>query len=294
MNGSLFHPDLTAYQTASSMFAEATSRVGNTPFNEARRRLESTFQVSPPREKRPDVELNERVRFKIRSITEPLQTMQHGVIQLKIAGGALTAARHFLDEMKTLIGTATDTAESDGNRTASNSKLAQFVPEELDKIINRAKYNGKSLLDGTFSAVFKMGTINSKTTTFDVQLADMRSAALDLRSLNISTKSGADAAYSKIEQAQQSMTRELNAVRKTESRMSRMLNKQTDLSESLVGREQLPLRSSDQAKQMVQSLKSTLLSIDSAVLKTDKLHLTNNETVFQLLVTALDLEKRWI
>jgi flagellin len=96
------------------------------------------------------------------------------------------------------VQSANDT-NSAADRTSLQAEVTQLVAE-IDRIAGQTKFNGKALLDGTFTgSVFHIGAYAGESITFDI--ADSDATALSVNAVTVATQAGANAAITSVDAA---------------------------------------------------------------------------------------------
>ena len=284
----LFQPSEAAFLSPKLRFTDAKVRETQTLFNASQNQLKTAYHVSPPKEDPYQIVINERARLKVRKLAQSFEDAQNGMLQMKIAATGLKSARNVLLEMRSLALKAADASTADGDRVVLNTKLSE-LPAELDELVNRMKYNQTKLMDGSFSANFKLG--RSAHYHVKVKIDDMRSVALELNSLDISSKAGAASAYTKIDVALEKLQVNVGRVKGADKKIATILSTRTSLSES-ISDNSANLRNRSAARDMIDIMKVQLLQPDATAISPKELHKTNNHTVLDLLANAMDLPFR--
>lgn len=88
----------------------------------------------------------------------------HASSILETADGGLSSISDVLERMKVLCAEAMSGAVTDTERTYIGSEFSALM-EEIDSIVTTTTFNGTSLLDGTYTADFLVGTKSSDTIT---------------------------------------------------------------------------------------------------------------------------------
>jgi flagellin len=266
-------------------FGNVSVRETGAPFQAAKLYENSNFKVSQKLVPSDQLQLTEQARYKVKKMLNAVATAQDVMLQMKIADTGLRSARKVLVEMKNVIAEAMNPDTADGDRQTLNSKLAD-IPGELNKTVARTVYNKKKLLDGTYSAHFEFGS--AIPTNVKVKISDMRTTALDLNHLDISTQSGAESAYAKVDKALQKLDKSIGVVQNADKRLTDILSMRTKTITSLLGGES-NLQSKSNAENMMDLIQEELLQGNGRLLTPSNIHKTNNRTVLDLVANALNI-----
>jgi flagellin len=152
----------------------------------------------------------------LRSEGRALQTAQRNATQasavLQIADGSVSQISQITDRMRELAMQAGSDNTSDADRANLDAEYQSLVGE-IDRIVDETTYQGNSLIDGSFSADFLVGTGTGATVAVDLStLADgVTVAGMGLDSTDITSKANATTALAALTSGGTAQTR-LNAV----------------------------------------------------------------------------------
>ncbi|MGE5328912.1 MAG: flagellin, partial [Deltaproteobacteria bacterium] len=93
--------------------------------------------------------ISEKMRAQIRGLDQATRNAQDGISLIQTAEGALNETHSILQRMRELAVQASSDTLTDTDRTAVTSEITQLT-NEIDRIANTTKFNGKQLLDGSF------------------------------------------------------------------------------------------------------------------------------------------------
>ena len=139
-------------------------------------RLASGYQINRASDNAVGLAISERMRGQIRSMQQGISNAQLGVSMAQTAGGALGEVTTILDRMRELAVQAGSNTLSTEARTAIGNELLT-LRDGIDNIAGRTRFNGKSLLSGSFSTS-TASTIGPITDSGD---ADTVAVAIDVR-----------------------------------------------------------------------------------------------------------------
>jgi flagellin len=152
----------------------------------------------------------------LRSEGRALQTAQRNATQasavLQIADGSVSQISQITDRMRELAMQAGSDNTSDADRANLDAEFQSLIGE-IDRIVDETTYQGNSLIDGSFSADFLVGTGSGATVAVDLStLTDgVTVAGLGLDSTDITSKANATTALAALTSGGTAQTR-LNAV----------------------------------------------------------------------------------
>lgn len=94
--------------------------------------------------------ISEKMRAKIRSLDQVSENSQNGKSALKVANGALETIKEMVTTLKERAIKAANDHNNDKDREAIQQEIEQII-EQIDETSLEAEFNGRSMLDGTFS-----------------------------------------------------------------------------------------------------------------------------------------------
>ncbi len=162
-------------------------------------RLSSGLRINSAKDDAAGLAISDRMTAQIRGLNQAVRNANDGISVAQVAEGALGEVTNALQRIRELaVQSANDTNSAD-DRTSLQAEVTQLVAE-IDRIAGQTKFNGKALLDGTFTAaVFQIGAYAGESITFDI--ADSAAAALGVDAVTVGTQAGADAAITSIDAA---------------------------------------------------------------------------------------------
>ncbi|ABV61834.1 MULTISPECIES: flagellin Hag [Bacillus] len=153
-------------------------------------KLSSGLKINRAGDDAAGLAISEKMRGQIRGLEMATKNAQDGISLIQTAEGALTETHSILQRVRELVVQAGNTGTQDGTDLgAIQEEIANLVQEIGDGsgkngISDRTEFNGKKLLDGTFSAAgatpksltFQIGA--NKAQKLDVNIEAMSSTAL--------------------------------------------------------------------------------------------------------------------
>src|SRR3712207_7864596 len=134
--------------------------------------------------------ISEGLRSQIGGLKVAVRNAQDGVAVVQTAEGALTETHSILQRMRDL---AVQAANSGGLNDDAKGNIQSEVVQlkaELDRIANTTTFNGKKLLDGSYTANFQVGANAGETIGVNIATA-MGAAGLGVSGVDV-TGSGKD------------------------------------------------------------------------------------------------------
>lgn len=128
-----------------------------------------------------------RMRAQIRSLAQASRNTQDGISLTKIAEGALDESSNTLIRLRELAIQASNGTLSSSDRATAQSEFSS-LRSGLDQIASSTSFNGISLLNNGASTIsLQIGSGTNSEDSYLLTLADMKSAALGLAGLDISS-----------------------------------------------------------------------------------------------------------
>ena len=159
-------------------------------------RLSSGLRVNSAKDDAAGLAIAERMNASVRGLNVAARNANDGISLAQTAEGALGKVGDMLQRMRELAVQSANATNSTDDRKALQSEVTQ-LRDEIDRIAKGASFNGKKLLDGSFTAAaFQVGAGAGENITVG-SLADTRAAGLSKVAFSqnaaASTASGLDA-----------------------------------------------------------------------------------------------------
>jgi flagellin len=140
-------------------------------------RLSSGLRVNSAKDDAAGLAIAERMNTQVRGLNVAARNANDGISLAQTAEGALGKVGDMLQRMRELAVQAANATNSADDRKALQAEVAQ-LRDEVDRVAKGASFNGKKLLDGSFTAAsFQIGANSGDTITVG-SLADSRAANL--------------------------------------------------------------------------------------------------------------------
>ena len=129
--------------------------------------------------------------------TQAVSNLSDARSMMNIAEGGMGRMSDILNRQRELSVQSSNGLLNDSQRSILNNEFQQ-LNEEIDSIVGRTEFNGKSLLDGN-SFTIQAGTASDNQ--LDLSVGDMRTSALGMIGVDISTQASARASIESIDNA---------------------------------------------------------------------------------------------
>src|SRR5437763_260817 len=143
-------------------------------------RLSSGLRVNTAAYDPPGLVISESLRAQNEGLGQAIRNANDGVNMVKTAEGALNEVHNLLREMRTLaVHAANAGVNSTADIAADQAQLDKAV-ESINRIATSTKFNGKALLDGTYTGqVLQVGANSSDTVSLDITAQDATTLGVD-------------------------------------------------------------------------------------------------------------------
>ena len=157
--------------------------------NKSLEKLSSGFRINRAADDAAGLAISEGLRSQIGGLKVAVRNTQDGISVVQTAEGALTETHSILQRMRDLSVQASNAGGlNDDAKGNIQSEIGQ-LKSELDRIANTTTFNGKKLLDGSFTANFQVGANSGETIGVSVGTA-MGSTGLGVTGVDV-TATGA-------------------------------------------------------------------------------------------------------
>src|SRR5574344_388105 len=120
-------------------------------------RLSSGLRVKSAKDDAAGLAIAERMSTQVRGLAVASRNANDGISLAQTAEGALSKVGDMLQRMRELAVQAGNATNSKGDREALNAELVQ-LRDEVDRVAKTTSFNGKKVLDGSFTGgVFQVG-----------------------------------------------------------------------------------------------------------------------------------------
>ncbi len=143
----------------------------------AMQRLSSGLRVNSAKDDAAGLAIAERMNASVRGLNVAARNANDGISLAQTAEGALGKVGDMLQRMRELAVQSANATNSVDDRKALQAEVTQ-LRDEIDRIAKGASFNGKKLLDGSFTAAaFQVGSGAGENITVGT-LADSRASGL--------------------------------------------------------------------------------------------------------------------
>ncbi|HOJ34019.1 MAG TPA: flagellin [Candidatus Hydrogenedentes bacterium] len=166
-------------------------------------RLASGLRINRAKDDAAGLAIAENLRAQVRGLVVAQRNSQDGISLVQTAEGALSETTNILQRIRELAVQAANGTQSDDNRTALNSEVAQLL-SQIDNIAWETEFNGIKVLSTTNTITLQTGANAGQTLSVGVQGASTRQ--LGISNVSVSTMTLAVSALSTLDLAIRSVT----------------------------------------------------------------------------------------
>lgn len=185
----------------SAMLAHRNLSQTNSAMQGTMSRLSSGFRIVRAGDDAAGLSIANKLRAETRSLQAASRNAEQAGSVLQIAESSTTSISSILTRMKELATQAASSNNSGADALASLDAEYDALVAEMDRIVDSTKYQGSTLIDGTFTGTFQVGSSNAASDQLSVALSNLDTATLGVAADDISTTTGAQTALGLIDTA---------------------------------------------------------------------------------------------
>jgi len=169
-----------------AMNAYRNLSVNDSAMSKSLEKLSSGFRINRAADDAAGLAISEGMKSQIGGLKVAIRNTQDGVSVVQTAEGALATTQGILQRMRDLsVQAANDGGLSSDAKSNIQSEVTQ-LKSELDRIASTTKFNGKALLDGSFTGTFQVGANQGETISVGVPTA-MSATGLGVNTVDVTT-----------------------------------------------------------------------------------------------------------
>lgn len=182
--------------------------------------------------------ISSRLNSDISALKKGVENVSHGVSLTNVAEGGLSSISSILSEAKALTVQASTGTLNDSQRSAIQSQVNSLI-SEVDRIASGTEFNGKKLLDGSFSKSapetnIQAGIDNTSSSRVNLNVIESVDAeSLGVKNLDISSQASAQNALGSIDSAIQNVVDVRGSVASVQTRLTSVAGTQRNAIEQL-------------------------------------------------------------
>jgi flagellin len=176
---------LTVNNNIAAMNAYRNLSVTDGSMNKSLEKLSSGYRINRAADDAAGLAISEGLRSQISGLKVAVRNTQDGISVVQTAEGALTETHSILQRMRDLAVQASNDASINASAKSNIQSEITQLKAELDRISNTTSFNGKKLLDGTFTGQnFQVGSNAGETIGVNIATA-MGSAGLGVSGIDV-------------------------------------------------------------------------------------------------------------
>ncbi len=237
--------------------------INNTGVQKSLEKLSSGLRINRAGDDAAGLAISEKMRAQIRGLEQASRNSQDAISLIQTAEGALNETHAILQRMRELVVQA-------GNLGTNQDEDLKYIQDEIDNLVKeingiaeRTQFNGKTLLNGSFSSsalIFQIGANQSQQLEFTI--ASMNASALSMSGINVAsftTTASINTALSSLDAAITKVSGERSKLGATQNRLEHTRKNLDNAAENLTAAESR-IRDVDMAKEMMEFTKMNILS----------------------------------
>jgi flagellin len=167
----------TINSNIASLNAQRNLNTSQSSLATSMQRLSSGLRVNSAKDDAAGLAIAERMNTQVRGLNVAARNANDGISLAQTAEGALGKVGDMLQRMRELAVQAANATNSADDRKALQAEVSQ-LRDEIDRVAKGTSFNGKKLLDGSFTAAsFQVGANSGENITVGT-LADARASGL--------------------------------------------------------------------------------------------------------------------
>src|SRR3954464_14735691 len=169
---------LTVNSNIAAMNSYRNLSITDNSLSKSLEKLSSGYRINRAADDAAGLAISEGLRSQISGLKVAVRNTQDGISVVQTAEGALTETHSILQRMRDLAVQATNDASINSAAKSNIQSEVVQLKAELDRIAGTTSFNGKKLLDGTFTGQnFQVGANAGETIGVNIATA-MGSAGL--------------------------------------------------------------------------------------------------------------------
>ena len=228
--------------------------------NQSIQRLSSGLRVNSASDDPAGLVISEQMRSKAEGMSQAIKNSNDGVNLIKTAEGALNEVHSLLGQMRTLSVHAANEGVNSADDLAADQAALAAAGDSIDRIAASTRFNGKVLLDGSYTAqVLQIGEESTDTTT--VTIADLSAVglAVDSGTLDVTTAGGGTTAIDAIDLAIKTVSTERAKLGATQKYTLETTINSLSVSEENIRSSESAIRDADMSKEMVDFTRNNIM-----------------------------------
>jgi len=159
---------ITINTNIASLNAQLNLNASQSSLDTSMQRLSSGLRINSAKDDAAGLAIADRMTSQIRGLNQASRNANDGISLAQTAEGAMQESTNILQRMRELAVQSGDGSNSDTDRASMQKEVSQ-LQQELNRISTTTSFNGKNLLDGSFSAQsFQVGADAGQTVSVTI------------------------------------------------------------------------------------------------------------------------------
>ncbi|MCX6365882.1 MAG: flagellin [Armatimonadetes bacterium] len=245
---------------AAALNAQRNLGMTSKGLNQSIQRLSSGLQVNSAADSPAGLVISQQMRSKADGMSQAIKNSNDGVNLIKTAEGALNEVHSLLRQMRTLSVHAANEGINSANDLAADQAAIAAAADSIDRIAASTRFNGKVLLDGSYTAqILQIG--EESTDTLTVNIADLTAVGLgvDSGTLDVTVAGGGATAIDLIDTAIQTISTARAELGATQRYTLEATLNSLSVSEENIRSSESAIRDADMSKEMVEFTRNNIM-----------------------------------
>jgi flagellin len=245
---------------AAALNAQRNLGMTSKGLNQSIQRLSSGLQVNSAADSPAGLVISQQMRSKADGMSQAIKNSNDGVNLIKTAEGALNEVHSLLRQMRTLSVHAANEGINSANDLAADQAAIAAAADSIDRIAASTRFNGKVLLDGSYTAqTLQIG--EESTDTLTINIADLTAVGLgvDSGTLDVTVAGGGATAIGLIDTAIQTISTARAELGATQRYTLEATLNSLSVSEENIRSSESAIRDADMSKEMVEFTRNNIM-----------------------------------
>lgn len=159
---------LSINTNVASLNAQRNLGASQTNLSKSMQRLSSGLRINSAKDDAAGLSISDRMTSQIRGLNQAARNANDGISLAQTAEGAMQESTNILQRMRELAVQSANDTNTSSDRASLQAEVTQ-LQAELNRIADTTTFNGKNLLDGSFSgASFHVGANANQVINFSI------------------------------------------------------------------------------------------------------------------------------
>lgn len=162
---------LTINTNVASLNAQRNLNQSQNALSKSMQRLSSGLRINSAKDDAAGLAIANRMTAQIRGLNQASRNANDGISLAQTAEGAMGESTNILQRIRELALQSANDTNTSSDRASLQAEVSQLI-SELDRIATTTSFNGRRVLDGSFSgATFQVGANAGETISFNIASA---------------------------------------------------------------------------------------------------------------------------